>query len=314
MANLNAQQSKAPVVSAPVTPQDLRLRTGYDVLLLALFALMIPGLLLLPPSLFLLRVPLGLFAVLFAPGYVLQAALFAGREDLDGVARSGLSFGLSVALIPLAALLLDNLPWGIRPWPIALLFMAWILSGCLIIVLRRTALLPAGKAFVPPDPHPGRWWSGLSPRLRLAYAGGMLALTILFGAAYFAVTTPVPSSYLTEFYVLGRSGLAEDYPREAAIGAELSVTLGITNREREAHSYRVELWAVDPWQDGRRELLNSVGPLELTTDQTYEQPVTWAMPWAGDDQTVELYLFKDDSKEPYRQLKLWLNVTSSSSK
>jgi uncharacterized membrane protein len=33
------------------------------------------------------------------------------------------------------------------------------------------------------------------------------------------------------------------------------------------------------------------------------------MPWAGDDQVVELLLFDGDGAEPYRSLRLWLNVT-----
>jgi hypothetical protein len=65
-----------------------------------------------------LRLLLGLSFVLFFPGFLLQAAIFASRDDLDGIERVALSIGLSIALIPLLALVLDRLPWGIFLWPI----------------------------------------------------------------------------------------------------------------------------------------------------------------------------------------------------
>ena len=47
----------------------------------------------------------------------------------------------------------------------------------------------------------------------------------------------------TEFYILGKAGLAEDYPRQSTVDDELSVMMGIVNREPSERSYRVEVWA-----------------------------------------------------------------------
>jgi uncharacterized membrane protein len=66
------------------------------------------------------RLPLGLVYILYVPGYCLTAALFPAQEDLDGIERVGLSLGLSVAWVPVLALILDWLPWGLRLWPILL--------------------------------------------------------------------------------------------------------------------------------------------------------------------------------------------------
>jgi uncharacterized membrane protein len=113
---------------------------------------------------------------------------------------------------------------------------------------------------------------------------------------------------LTEFYILGPDGLAENYPREAAVGQPLSLTFGIANQERGRQSYWLEVWAVDPWSD-RQELVNRAGPFQLDAGDTLEQPIGWAMPWAGDDQQVIFYLMNYDEPEaPYRQLHLWLDV------
>src|SRR5712692_10898639 len=60
------------------------------------------------------RVVLGLPLVLFFPGYVLIAALYPRRNDLDGIERVALSLGLSLAVVPLIGLVLKYTPWGIR--------------------------------------------------------------------------------------------------------------------------------------------------------------------------------------------------------
>jgi uncharacterized membrane protein len=66
---------------------------------LTLFFTLVPQLASLP-----VRIPLGLAMVLFLPGYTLIAALFPEKEDLDGIERVALSFGLSIAVVPLMGL------------------------------------------------------------------------------------------------------------------------------------------------------------------------------------------------------------------
>ena len=61
-----------------------------------------------------LRIILGLPFILFLPGYTLTAALFPRRTDLGSIERVALSFGLSIAVVPLIGLILNYTPWGIR--------------------------------------------------------------------------------------------------------------------------------------------------------------------------------------------------------
>ena len=63
------------------------------------------------------RIILGLPLVLFLPGYALIAALFIRKDDLDGIERIALSFGLSIAITPLLGLALNYTPFGIRLMP-----------------------------------------------------------------------------------------------------------------------------------------------------------------------------------------------------
>src|SRR6266545_8025742 len=170
-----------------------------DLLLIVDLAILLPILVLLPLSW--LRVPLGLALVLFAPGYVLTEAIFPRRHEIGGVTRAALSFGLSAVTLPLLALVLSALPWGIRPWPMVLSLSLWVVLLC-----------------------------------------------------------------------------------------------------------GIEIWAVDANKPDRRALVRQAGPMSLAPGQRLEQPVSWRMPWAGDDQMVELFMFMGDSPTPYRQLRLWLNV------
>ena len=60
------------------------------------------------------RVLLGLLLVLNLSGYSLVAALFPRRDDLDGTRTIALSFGLSIAVVPLLGMGFNYAPLGGR--------------------------------------------------------------------------------------------------------------------------------------------------------------------------------------------------------
>ena len=67
-----------------------------------------------------LRVLFGIPMVLFIPGYALIAALFPGKRISTASNGYALSFGLSIAVVPLTGLVLNYTPWGIRLDPIVM--------------------------------------------------------------------------------------------------------------------------------------------------------------------------------------------------
>lgn len=81
---------------------------------LALTALSLGAVYLLPQAspLVAVRWVAGSGFILFLPGYVTLRALFPKRE-LDNVENFALSFGLSLALVPLMGLILNYTAWGI---------------------------------------------------------------------------------------------------------------------------------------------------------------------------------------------------------
>jgi uncharacterized membrane protein len=112
-----------------------------DLLAVALLALATLVFTLTPmASLAVVRIPLGLVIVLFVPGYSLIAALFPRKNDLDGIERLALSFGLSIAVVPLIGLGLNYTPWGIRLTPVVVSLALFTLAMAAAAHWRRLSL------------------------------------------------------------------------------------------------------------------------------------------------------------------------------
>jgi len=102
------------------------------------------------------RIILGLLLVLFLPGYSLIAALFLAKDDLDGIERIALSFGLSIAVVPLLGLALNYTPFGIRLVPILVVLSMFTISLAVVACVRRLGL-PEGERFVVVVDGWGQW-------------------------------------------------------------------------------------------------------------------------------------------------------------
>ena len=84
--------------------------------------------------------------VLFLPGYALIAALFIRKDDLDGIERIALSFGLSIAITPLLGLGLNYTPFGIRLTPILIVLSVFTIALAIGARVRRSRI-PEGDRF-----------------------------------------------------------------------------------------------------------------------------------------------------------------------
>jgi len=183
-----------------------------------------------------LRVPVGLPAILWAPGHLLVLALVphakgAGEErGLRGHERFALAVAASFASVALLGLTLDAAPWGVSP--LVLLRGVAALGTSLVLV----ALWRVGPdADVPPVPAPSE-----PPAARGALVGVVLAL-VVFGAAagFFALRADTGQRY-SELYALGENGLMADYPSQLAPGENATVIVGVGDHEGRALRYHVE--------------------------------------------------------------------------
>jgi len=97
--------------------------------------------------------PVRVLLVLFLPGYSLIAALFPRKDDLDGIERIALSFGLSIAVVPLIGL---GLNYGIRLVPLLLRLSLFTILLALAAGVRR-AWVSEAERFVVAVGGWGQW-------------------------------------------------------------------------------------------------------------------------------------------------------------
>jgi uncharacterized membrane protein len=246
-----------------------------------------------------LRAFLGFGFILFVPGYFLHLALFPSNDRPDIPERLALSVGLSLAHIPLLALALDGAGIPLRLPQIAAAETLLIVGLGLLSWWRRRRL-PAERRFAWTIRPPAELWADRVSRLGMAIIVGaaLLALIVSIGI----VALPRPGEFFTEFYILGERGQAADFPRHVTVGEPARVTIGIINREGEAHTYRVEAL-----MDGAR-----VGALEaarIEHNRQLQRDLTFTPQTIGDTLYVEFLLYRDDDSRPYRTLRLWLTVS-----
>jgi uncharacterized membrane protein len=239
------------------------------------------------------RLPVGLLAVLLLPGYGLSLAVFPRVDDLDRIERLALSFGLSLAVVAILALGLHYSPWGLASAPVILALTGWTVLATIAAMWRRR-----GRATV----EGSRILAERSKRQDAEHGAwptraGLTGVLLVIGAGL-AVALAVPPPRLTEFFMLGPEGLAEGYPRTAGPGEPMMITVGITNREDEVTSYRVRV-------EAGTEILAVIGPVEVAAGHTWEGPVTFALPRDGRRQEIRIALFKNGQAEPDRYLRLW---------
>ncbi|MCP4536813.1 MAG: DUF1616 domain-containing protein [Chloroflexi bacterium] len=272
------------------------------VLGLILLGLIAAGVQELPPPLPTLRLLLGLFFVLFAPGYTLQASLFPCSDDLGDPERLALSFGLSIAIVPPIALILDNLPWGLRLWPIVAAEGLFIIICSLIAWMRRRWLSEGDRFVLVVAVDVKEWWVVQDRTNRILYGILVGALLIAVVSVIIIVVLPKSGEHFTEFYILGPEGLAENYPREVVVGQTVAVTVGIANREGVQADYQVFIVSEDL-------LIGYSEPVYLKPGETGEQLVSFTPVVAGDDVEVTFLLSREGVEGTYRSLRLWLKVT-----
>ncbi|WP_298684405.1 DUF1616 domain-containing protein [uncultured Methanomethylovorans sp.] len=258
-----------------------------------------------------IRTVLGLPMVLFLPGYALIAALFPAKDDLDGIERLALGFGLSIAVVPLIGLGLNYTPWGIRLIPILISLSVFTLFMCAVAVYRR-AHLPSDKAFsVSSGDVYGSLKAPLSeqPESRLdRILTIILVISVLASvvALTYVVITPKQGEKFTEFYILGMDGKADNYTTQYTMGDNGAVIIGVVNHEYERVKYTMDIRL----NNDSLSIPSNVQSFTLEHNATWERPVAFTPNSVGDNMKLEFLLFKnDDLTVPYRDLHLWVNVT-----
>jgi uncharacterized membrane protein len=247
-----------------------------------------------------LRLAIGLPFLLFFPGYALVAAISPKREAISAAERAGLSFGLSLAVVPLISLILNFTPWGIRLEPVLYSVTIFIFITSVIAWIRRMRLPEEYRFIIEFQMKLPVWYGGTWNRVLFI----ILVVVILgaIGTLGYVMAKPRTEAF-TEFYILGLEGKAAGYPKEIRVGKEAKITAVIVNHQGKAVSYRVEVRI-----DGIKN--NEVGPILLNDGQKWQETVSFTPDKVGDNQKVDFLLYKNGEAEPCLQpLNLWIDVT-----
>lgn len=210
-----------------------------------------------PGSLF--RIPLGVFELLFAPGYALGAILFVRRPLLPTPAEFSVAVGLSVVFNVLVGLLLALYGGGLSA--------AWLAAGDAAVVSVGLVVKVASTD----DPAVAGVGAAVARELRLpgirpsyrpvVYALLVATLVAFGGVVYLGVAQP-PAAVPTSLALFGPDGTTATLPTNLTVGEVGLVGVSI----------------VDGDSNGSILLAVSAALANYTT--TTFTPVPWSMPLA----------------------------------
>lgn len=245
-----------------------------------------------------INIILGLPFVLFFPGYCLLSSLFTHKNILSSVERLALSFGISLAIVPLVCLLVNYLPWGLSVNSILFSISIFTVITSGIAWLRQRRLSETDKTEL--TVNLAGWKEKDRIQKTLSVVLVLVAVGVI-GVLVYVIAVPRTSEQYTEFYLLNEEGKTGNYPSEMKLGETGSLIVGIINHERQDAIYRVEV-RID---DVTTEILDS---LLLKNDEKSEQVMTFIPQKTGAHQKVEFLLFKDGVVDPYNRLHIWVDV------
>lgn len=247
---------------------------------------------------------------------------------IDGIERVALSFGLSIAIVPLIGLVLNFTPFGIRLAPILVSVSAVTVLCAIGAAYRRWDLPPEDRFTVPYRD----WWAAaraelLAPEDRTdAALNVLLVVSVLLavGSVAYAVAVPPQGEAFTEFYLLTETDdgelVAAEYPEELTAGANTTLTVGVGNNEHQPMDYTVVV------QQQRVEVINNSTRVReraelaryqtaVAANETWHHQHTIQPTFTGDRLRLQYLLYRGappatpTNATAYRELHLWVNVT-----
>lgn len=315
-------------------PADLAAVAAY-----AVVALLVTELVAMPPVRAVVVTPL----LLFVPGYVFVAAIYPDRhqgarrfglrsgqrrDHLSGIhpiERAGLSFGISVALLPL----IGGTLWAL----FSRLSLEIVLFGLVTFSLAMAIVASARRSKVPADKRfRVRFWSQL--RRFWAWLTGQsngqtavnlfLVASVAVAAAVFVYAFAVPisgESYTTAMLVTEQDGeyVTSGYPTTFTAGESETLTLQLSNHEGSETRYTV-VAAVEAVEDEGNSpsivLRSELDRLEMTLrpGETVRREHAVTPETVGEDLRLSYYVYKGDAPDTldaesaYRDLHVWITV------
>ena len=131
----------------------------------------------------------------------------------------------------------------------------------------------------------------------------VVAIVAALGYLGYIIINPKPGANFTEFYILNREGEAANYPGQVVSGEPVDIIIEIVNHEYKPTSYRVDItgYSID-----NKEMRID----ELAHGEKFQEMVSLVPQFAGEEQEVEFWLYKNGELEPYfpDPLRLYIDV------
>jgi uncharacterized membrane protein len=268
-----------------------------------LAAIVILTLALIPLALFTsgpVRVMVSFLCLLFFPGYALLSALFPGQGEIGTIERIALSFGVSIAILPIIGLVLNFTPWGIKLMPALVSVTAFTVMAAIVGFIREQALPVERRFHISKASHLEGWQSMRRAKKVMWIAVLLAALGGAGSLIYFEVSLPVKPAP-TEFYILNAEGKAENYPRQVKAGDMVSITAVVINHESQTTAY-----AIRAVTDGN--VVGETSTPALATEAKWEGKLDFSVAKAGTGQKIEFYLYKGGEVQPYFEDPLYIYI------
>ncbi|WP_247004873.1 DUF1616 domain-containing protein [Halosolutus gelatinilyticus] len=323
------RRSRSLLAGAPI---DLFVAGGFALVAAVLLVVV-------PTGSRLLRAAIGAPLLFFVPGYVTLSVLFPRATPVSGAAgpiaqtrelgdgeRAAISFGLSLALLPLLGLAIATTPWGFTAPVVVGAVSGFSVVGSCLAIGRRLAV-PASE----------RYRVRLGRRLgavRAATVGAnssvraivnvALAISILLSLATvgYAFVAPQQGEQYTDLRLLTEDGsgdfVAAGYPEEIGPDESIPLVIAVENQEREDMEYTVvvqEQRVEDGEVVDRTELQRigyTVGDGETAYGERNVTPTT-----TDGDVRISVLLYRGEvpttptSDNAYRYTHVWTEVTDS---
>jgi len=257
--------------------------------------------------------------VLLVPGYVLMGALFPSGKEIDWIERIALSFGLTIAVVPLLGLMLNFTPFGVGFAPIVGTVALFTVVVGMFAYLRRMRLPPTDRLSIDMDlvlPN----WGGDSTVDKLITIILSASIVAAAGIVVYVLEKPHPDVPFTAFSILGPTGRPSDYPTRLNSTQPGMVMIGVANHEsaRVNYTLRIDLVSVNLVYNATAGVNETVEGnrtawswfnFTLASDQNWTQPYTFIISSPG-IWKVQFLLFKAAALlSAYRELHLYVVVT-----
>lgn len=323
--------SRLPRAVGPITAST------YDIL--GAWCLTLAAFLVIPDLGPVLRTLLGATTLYLVPGYVLLAALFPRTAESSPPLRSGapnarltvperlaLSFGTSIALVPLFGNLLSRLSYDYGPRSELGLLVGFVgVVGCL--AAGRRMQVAADERFTPPLKP---WLLGVWDEYDARSPGGkvvfvVFACSILLSGTTAAYVIAVPNSgeQFTDFHLVtaGDDGdrVSAGYPVALQQGERANLTVGVRSFEGESTDYVVVVTMerlVDSGGTSKVVERRELSRFSRTVDggDRWHETHTFEPSTAGQNLQLNYYLYRGDAPETateataYRHVYVWVDV------